>query len=143
VLSLLTTGRFVRSFRIEGEGNVERILIFSSGFVAVAAAAESPGNRTVLSVHGIDGKKTAQMGFEDEVSAWTKVEFECGLSCLAVAFRGRALKIMRIPDLILLVERITPVSVIALDFSGTLGALVVADMNGRIAVAGLSRSGKG
>jgi hypothetical protein len=139
VLSTLTTGRFVRSFRIDGDERVEKITLFTSGFVAVAAVGEGPGVKTVLSVHGIDGKKTAQVAFEDEIGAWAKGEFESGLGCLAVGFRGRALMVMRVPDLALLTERTTAAPIVAVDFSVSLGAFVIADTTGRIAIAMFGR----
>jgi hypothetical protein len=141
VLSWLPNGRLVRSFEIDGSDSLERLILFSSGFVAVLSVLETPTSKnTKLLIYGIDARKVAQIDFEGEVVSWAKAEFDSHLSCLIVALSSMKFFIFRIPDLEQLMELESESAITAIVFSVYLNAAIVAESSGVVSMVSFGKS---
>jgi hypothetical protein len=142
VLSWLPNGGLVRSFEVEGSDSLERLILFSSGFVADLSVLETPTSKnTKLLIYGIDARKVAQIDFEGDVASWAKAEFDCRLSCLIVALKNRRFFIFRIPDLEQLTQLESESVITAIVFSAHLNAAVVSESSGAVSMVSFGRSG--
>ena len=104
ILSMLMTGKFVRSFSINSPDPIQMILLFSSGFIGALAIAELPRRESSIYCYGIDGEKMSDVHFDQRVKMWQKVEFACSLCGVAVAFEDGRFIFVTIPELKILVD---------------------------------------
>ena len=86
MISMLMTGKLVRRFTIDGEDPLTKLLLFSTGTIAVLSAAELPRRNTTVTIYSIDSAKLAEINFTEPIREWCKAEFGPGLCGIAVAF---------------------------------------------------------
>jgi hypothetical protein len=140
VLSMLDSGSFVRSFVVDGTDSLQKILLFSHGFIAILSAVELPASKkSVIRLYGLDARKIGNdLVFHDGVSSWCKLEYDCGLYCLAVAFTSTRLLFLRISDLSVLADQETLHPIVALNFSSEDNRIVLTTSDGTISLGRFS-----
>jgi hypothetical protein len=109
VLSMLSNGKRLRSFVIDGTDELQRVFIFGNGYVAFIS-------HNVVRVYGIDGRKLAEETWNDKVLDWVKAEFQCALDCLVISFESKRLLVLRMPHLGVMLDIVTDVQFITLKF---------------------------
>jgi hypothetical protein len=133
VLSMLYSGKYIRSFAVDGADVLEKVLLFSNGFVAVLSKVELPDVRkAIVRVFGIDARKLAQMEFDEKILEWTKAEFACALDALVLSFESKKCIILRIPDLSVLRTVEAEVQFMTLKFVSSTDAVLAVSADGRI-----------
>jgi hypothetical protein len=123
ILSWLENGLFLREFKVEGEDSLEKLTLFAGGYCAILGRTE---NGSVIRVFGLNARKIGDIGFPEAAREWCKLEFETALSALAIGFDGGKLRILRLPDLLILSELQCREETQALAFSAQANCLAVA-----------------
>jgi WD40 repeat protein len=134
VLSYLHSGKFLRSFVVDGTDTLQKLALFSHGFVAILSEPEvTYGQKSVIRLYGIDTRKLGDdLSFPEEVVEWAKLEYDCGLHVLAVAFRSRRFVLLRIPDLVVLYDMITDCLIIGISLLRQENSIVLTAIDGKI-----------
>jgi hypothetical protein len=123
IFSWLETGLFVREFKVDGEDNLEKLALFTGGYCAVLGRTEGG---SVIRVYGLNARTIGEAEFPEFAGESCKLEFETAVSALAVAFDGGKLRILRLPDLLVLTELQYREEIQALAFSVHANCLAVA-----------------
>jgi hypothetical protein len=128
---MLDSGSFLRSFLVDGTDSLQKILLFSHGFIAILSSVELPtSKKSVIRLYGLDARKLGNdLVFHDGVSTWCKLEFDCGLQCLAVAFTSNRLMFLRISDFSVMAEQTTLHPIIGLNFSSEDNRIIMTTSN--------------
>jgi hypothetical protein len=133
ILSMLYTGKFVRSFVVDGNDSIQKLKVFSNGSIVILAELELPnGMKTKIRLYGIDARKIAEVVFEEKVLKWLKAEYDCAFDCLVVSFVSGRLLFLRVPDFAVLLEAKTEMSIVTLTFWRNENAFIATDSEGKI-----------
>jgi WD40 repeat protein len=134
VLSYLHSGKFLRSFVVDGTDTLQKLALFSHGFVTILSEPElTDGKKSVIRLYGIDTRKLGDdMSFHGEVLEWAKLEYDCGLHVLAIAFRNRRFMLLRIPDLEVLHDTVTDSLIIGISLLRQENSIVLTTADGEI-----------
>jgi hypothetical protein len=132
-LSMLHSGKLLRSFPVDGDDAIRRIAVFNAGWVAVLAQAEAPDARAVVvRAFGVDGRKVGEARIGGEAKEWAKAEWACALNCIVVALAGGRVVFLRLPTLPVVAEFVADVQIVALSFCRSSDSFVVAAADGSI-----------
>jgi hypothetical protein len=100
IFSLLRTGKFVRSVQVEGSDVLQRIILFSAGYVAVLSESGSETLRkSAIRLYGLNTIQVGAIQFDELVVEWTRAEFGPGLTGVALAFKSGRISILQLPAL--------------------------------------------
>jgi hypothetical protein len=135
IFTNLFTGQFIRSFRIDGQDAIKKLLLIASGFLAVLSAAEAGGS--AVRVFGLDTTEVTQKVFAEEIVEWTKAEFEGGVTCVGCAFRKGRFALLSLPKLTVEAEFSCEQEIVVVHFALSLNAFLVGDESGGIYIVRL------
>jgi hypothetical protein len=113
----------MRDFTVDGDDSLERVALFAGGYCAVVGRTEGG---SVIRVFGLNARKIGEKEFPESAGECCKLEFDTAVSALAVAFDGAKLRILRLPDLLVLTELQCREAIQALAFSIDANCLAVA-----------------
>jgi hypothetical protein len=139
ILSMLDTGSFVRSFVVEGDDTLERIMLLSPGYLLVLSRVETAASiKTTIRAYGINTRKIAQAEFEHGVADWCRGEFETWMSTVAIAFRRGPFVILSVPSLTLACTLRPEEQIGLLAFSPQMGSFLAGTESGRLLMLNLT-----
>jgi hypothetical protein len=133
VLSMLYTGKYIRSFGVDGSDVLEKVMLFSSGFIVVLSKIELPDVRkAIVRLYGLDTQKLAQVEFDDQVLDWTKAEFCCALDCIMISFVSKRCVFLEIPRLRMMLDIVTDEPFVMVKFCRAMDEFVAVAPDGKL-----------
>jgi WD40 repeat protein len=100
IFSVLQTGKFVRAFDVDGTDSLQRILLISSGFLAVLSESELDGMRkTTVRCFGLNTRNVKTVDIHEPVASWAKAELKSGINVIGIGFRNGNVVVLEVPQL--------------------------------------------
>jgi hypothetical protein len=135
IFSMLDTGTFTRTFDVKGNDSLEKLILFSSGYLAVLSELVLANSATTtVRLYGVDTKLVCEREFDGLVAELCRVEFENALSGLAIAFKSGRLLMLRIPDLEMLFDLESQQQLNLITFSTQINALIIGTKTGELRI---------
>jgi hypothetical protein len=126
ILSRLDTGGFIRSFDVPGSDSVEKVMLFSCGYLAVRSELVMAGAvKTTIRLYGVGTKLISEKEFDEVVVEWCLAEFANCEAGVVMALKSGRVLMLGVPDLAIVFEVKCEEEARLIAFSSHLNSFVV------------------
>jgi hypothetical protein len=132
IFSLLGSGAFQRSFQIEGNDSLQRIMLFAAGYLLVLSQADGADASARIRVYGVNGRKIDEILVPETVTELCPAQFATWVSVVAVGCASGRVILVTIPDCRPVADLRARDAVVSIAFSIQLNCFVVGSKNGEV-----------
>ena len=139
ILSDLSSGRYIRAFELDGNDDLNKVMLISNGYIVVASkleASDRSSATTIIRVFGLNTNQISEQRFNGRLDQWCKVELECGFDGIAFSIienNDNKLYFLELPFLDVVFQKdLTLRKIVSINCVSEYLMLIITDSEGKI-----------